>query len=460
MTKTRVNPYTGQKYALMDNEWKEIPSDASPPSWSENLGRNTVGSLFESAQNMVNLIPQTVGNIGNAVANPFIRAKNTIMTGNPAEMSADPRFLPNDRGPDLGLRSPPGAGQGLNPVPDLSLPTMDRNQLFGAAQMTGEAAAALTSGNFNQFTENPAATQQAISQMGRQNYPVGSAVGDLLGPALLITGAKSPTADSRMIADTIRQQSLEQMSRQPISQLGRKQLGAAGGRPGLMTSVLKSIEDSSVFGFFKNNFPRIQEAGLEGYILSTIEGGDPLEVAAMSAGAQGANRAFASILVDSAGKSPGLVKQGGRVAGTAFALTTIWEMAKIPFASSEEQGTYQIGETFMANLAKVLGAMGLAYATNLAGYGRVNTNSKTFLDAATSSAEAITSIPRNVVNGLINNATKDTDGLQDAIKSMSSDPFRYGNAAMRRFERAAKNNELDGWYDWLQEQPEFKERNQ
>ena len=415
--RTATNPQTGERVRLVNGQW--IPMAKEAISNLNTLGRNTLGSMFESSQNLVE-----------QGANASINAANRAMSGihdvlNP-NIFGEPKnyLLP-------GLEEPAGRN-GPPQIPNVILPKSDRNDLFGAAQLAGEATAALVTGDPNQFSSNPIQQQAQVSQESRQQNPNMALVGDLFGPALLVGGARSPQAAANGIREIARR---TLASRNGFGFMKEAAPGASsGGAISLARQINGAFTTSNTAQWVATRFPRVVEAGIEGATIALIDEGDPLEVAAWTAGTQAAGSLALSLTSGLTGDGP-LHQKGRRLAGYAMGMSMFIEIAKSLTPGGEDRDFARFFQSFGTTTAKLAGAMGLGAFAGIAGLGRSPSRSKSILDSAVSISDAATAIPRNAVFSILNDWQKD-DRIEPVLSRMASDPGYFNAEANRRIERA------------------------
>lgn len=291
-------------------------------------------------------------------------------------------------------------------------------------------AAGRTAGNVIEgevVSRNPNAIQDRFRQnrdqlvedelRTREESPVASTAGDLLGDAAtLLTG------------------------RVPLARAARNRRFAARGAgdevADVVTTPPKGLEalrltaddivQSKLVRNLRRGGLRIGEATLEGAVIGALSDEDPLTSAAMAAGAQTAGSTLLGI-------SDGLLKKGGRnllfgIAGTVAFIQL--------FKSATPGGRDRILESTESGFNKVAATLALGGLAGAAGMGRVGGR---LSDRLPGFADSITTLPRGSVISLLSDIGRGDANAQlteQVIFKLAEDPEFFGPAAARRIERA------------------------
>jgi len=441
---TATNPNTGERVILRNGAWIPI-GNINTQGKLQTFGRNLVGSMFEGSQN---LVEQGV--------NASINAVNDVIQDTTDYFGA-PRSE-SQRGWMPQLPNLPNAPQRAGPpqIPNVTLPRSSRDDLFAAAQMAGEGAAALATGDFSQFSQNPVQQQQQISQAGREQNPISVEAGNLFGPALMVSAARSPAAATNAIREIARQ---TLAARNGFGFMRGAAAGpSSGGAVSLARTVDNAFSTSKTAQWVATRFPRLVGAGLEGATIAMIDNGDPLEVAAWAAGTQAAGSVSLTALSGLSGGG-NIASKGLRIAGGAAGMAMFLEIAKSLTPGGEERDFARMFESMGTTTAKVAGFFAVGAFAGIAGLGRTPSRSTSMMNMAASFSDAITALPRNAVFSVINNAVKD-DRIEPVLNKLASDPGYFGPEAARKIERAFTSGaaSLTTILDDLSQNIKFQER--
>jgi hypothetical protein len=312
--------------------------------------------------------------------------------------------------------------QPLIPVPTLGqefVPGPQGSDILGLAQRLGEGAAAVTTGNFNQFRPDAGAQQQARTDAMQQQSPQSFWLGQIGGDIMTMMTARAPIASGRARS--------HRLSELLAARASRKAPTIAGA-PNTM-AVLKSVTNKSQnTRTLLNRAGRIGEAGLEGFTLAALNGqADPLETAAFAAGTQAAGSVM---LTGMAGMTSGsLPKVGLNMAVTAVGIGALAQILKI----AAPGGSNILMDSFETGFDKVALGLAAGVVAGGSGLGRVTNNFP--VRAWSSAADILTSMPRAATLSILTEVLDDP-AAEAVITKLSTDPMYFGPSSLRRMERA------------------------
>lgn len=191
--------------------------------------------------------------------------------------------------------NPPALGQEYVPGPS-------GDDLMGAVQRVGETAGALRTGDFSQFGEDPAESQRLRQIQLAEENPSAALAATISGDVLTLLTGRAPIAKARGL------QELGASTRFKNAVEAAKDLGAAERvshlnsvslAPNVKAVLTNLTRDGSRFKWLANRSGRATEAGLEGMVLSALNGeADPYTTAGIAVGTQ----AGSSLLLAGGGK--------------------------------------------------------------------------------------------------------------------------------------------------------------
>jgi hypothetical protein len=207
-----------------------------------------------------------------------------------------------------------------------------------------------------------------------------------------------------------------------------QQLRAFANAPDAQRAMNALFSNSKGTRALLNQVGRATEAGFEGAVIAMLNEGDPMELAAYSAGGQVVGSMGLSLVSGIAG-SGGLTSQGLRILGSAAGMAAFYQLAKTAIAGGDD--------SFLASLEgsfpKVLLSMALGSLGGLAGAGRVS--SRFPVTAFPAVADGITTMQRGATISTINEMIKDPV-VENVVLKLSKDPEFFGAEAGRRINRA------------------------
>lgn len=366
------------------------------PGFMETLGRAGVEQFLNNVLNLPNLVNQGLSNM-----NPI-----------PQVAGAAQEVMQQIGNKDFNAADIARASQ---PRQQERIATPTANDVFAGAQMTGEAAGALRTGDFSQFTGFEGAQQQQsdISQQQREQRPITAGTGRVLGSAASLLAGRAPLARAARDA---------RLS-------GRAATSASTNLSPGTRKLFSDILSSSPMQKLSRGLGRAGETGIEGATLSILEGGDPLEVAAYGAGGQAAGSLALTLFPPT---RKGLVN---------FAATTAGLAALARLGQEFSPGGNNIFEAIDTAFDKTKYALIGGLLSGVAGAGRIRSGS--FADNLPVAAEAITAIPRGAALSFINDVVSEQERGDNTTLSvmdrLSTDPDYFGPAARRRIEVAMRS---------------------
>lgn len=389
------------------NSFQRPFSETSSPNYSGPQSFMQ-GAAARFTNNIAN-VPDLAANLG---ARAFTRVSN------PSQ-----RNLSGEQ-PFSNPLNPPAFGQDYVPGPT-------GPDLQGAVQRVGEGAAAIATGDFNQFSPNPAQDQRELNERMRQENPAAYFMGGVSGDILTLVTGRAPIAKSRGLANLGNQQKVKMLNKAEKADISLA--------PTVSEVLDLSTRRSSSFRTLLNRAGRAGEAGAEGFVLAALNGeADPVETMGFAAGMQGAGSLALSGMGDLV--SGGFTKAGLKIGIASFAIGSLIQLAN----SSLRDGNDFVLDSMENGYSKVLLGLAAGAVSGLSGYGRVTKNFPT--SAGPKIADMITSMPRAVVNSLFTEAMEDP-ATMSVVKKLAINPNYFSPEATRRLERGYLNgnfrNELE-----------------
>lgn len=338
-----------------------------------------------------------------------------------------------------GLATIPGATlvRGLQqqfqqgPLPEdqrTELPFIPESEdIFAATQLAGEAAGALSTRDFSQFSgfEGAVEQQRARQTQAQQQNPlaaqIGTAAGDvgtlLTGRPRLATAQRNarlkPQARQGMAAPSNKIEQIQSAARDIWRSGGVKKLRRAAGKAG--------------------------ETGIEGTVLSIMNEGDPKEAAAVGVGGSLAGSLSLHTFPPT---KRGLVNLAA-TAGGLFALNRLAQ----DFGPGENDVFEAVDFAFnKIQLALLAGVLGSALGTGRVGTGPEATQiGKAVARNLPDVADAITAIPRGAALSFFNEYRKmsdqDRQQVDSVLQKLAQSPDRIPTDARKRLERSMKKGD-------------------
>lgn len=318
------------------------------------------------------------------------------------------------------------------PLPEeqrIDLPLPESQDVFAGAQLAGETAGAVRTGDFSQFTGFGGAVeqQQARQQMAAEQNPLASQIGTASGDvATLLTGRPRLATAQRNAR---------------LRGAGQVRRGTAA--PSRISQQVKSTVDdvwrSGSIKSLRRAAGKAAETGIEGAVISILNEGDVQETAAVGAGSSLAGSLALHTFPPS---KRGLVNLAGTAAG-------LWALNRLAqdFGPGENDVFEAVDFAFQKiQYALIAGMLGAA-----AGAGRVGTGPEaTQIGRALARnlpdvADAITAVPRGAALSFFNEYRKasgqDRQQIDSVMQTMAQSPDRIPPDARKRLDRAMKKGD-------------------
>lgn len=252
---------------------------------------------------------------------------------------------------------------------------------------------------------------RAEQEQRKQEFPISTVAGQVAGDVATIATGRAPFVTS--------------VARRQAAGPGTVVARFVG--PGAERAIREAFKSKGVASLARGA-GRSVEAGLEGATIAILQDGDPLEVAAYSAGGQAGGSALLKI---------GATKGGLLgVAGAATAATAAIQMAKTLTPGGNNFILPSVEEAF----EKVTFALAAGALAGAAGAGRLR--GRRFEDFP-KFMDGLTTIPRASLISLVNDTTKDTDGRMEAtMKTLAEDPEFFTPNERQQLNRALKSDKI------------------
>ncbi len=316
-------------------------------------------------------------------------------------------------------------------------------------QAIGEGLGALRTQNFDQFGTTPAlinrppqeqiaptpqgvspislddarARQQALTDAGRDQFPMSALLGNATGGAASLVGLRAPIAAQRGLSQLQHVRNIE-----AAKLLAKRSSGAVANSPTLSAAFNEAFKRSTALKTLGNRVGRAGEAGLEGAAIALLNGGDPMEVAAYSAGGQAAGSLLLGGISAATG-SGGIGTKGLRLMGAAAGIGALLQVVK----TAAPGGENSVIESVKSGFEKVTLGLALGAVSGIAGAGRVSNRFP--VKALPELADAITSVPRGAFISVLNEALKDKT-VEKTLNKLKSNPSYFGDSATTQLNRA------------------------
>lgn len=411
----------------------------------QSFGR---GLADRTANNLAN-VPDLFAGIAARAATPLVNdvkgVKNAMTSGFfGSDAAKEPRA-------PIAFGAPP-LGQDFVPGPS-------GPQLLGGVQRVGEAAAAVRTGNYNQFSQNPEQDQRSLSQRAMEQNPWSYFSGQIGGDVLSLTTMRAPMARGRATQEHTAQRVISglqpaQRGQQTAGQLARRGLGEPIDDPSLAMSVtdgLKSLTNSKGWRALTNRAGRSVETGAEAAVISVLNGeADPSDSFAYAAGLQGGS---SLVLGGAAGLfSSGTIKGKALNLGVAaLAAGSMWQIGSELTAG----GNNFILESMESGFSKVAMFLAAGLTAGALGMGRVNPSRITPHTARI--ADAISSLPRAATISLMTEM-QDDPAVLSVVQKLSKSPDYFGPALSNRLGRAFENGNFRNEMESLMSNEDFRKK--
>ena len=282
---------------------------------------------------------------------------------------------------------------------DQTIPTPDVSTIFAGAQRAGETAGLISEAvkggeNLPPITsfKDAKAQQEATSARFREERPVASGAGGLLGDAATVATLRAPAATF--------------LSKHPLVMPNFRNLD-----PGLLKQLNSVMQSTPVKSLFRV-LGRGGEAGLEGATMAVFNDADPLEVAKYSAAANTAGSVITGLShnIVSSGWTAGTMK----LAASVFGLSSLLQVGKEMIPGGRDWYLESLESAHM----KVAATLGLGLFSAVAGMGRlrgfdIEKNLPVF-------ADALTALPRGLWTSKLSDILKASDEGNDVPEKVLS----------------------------------------
>jgi hypothetical protein len=377
---------------------------------------DTSGSAM--LQGMASRLTDSAANIPDVLANLAARSVN-----NAAQVPdfMNPASYQQGGGDVRSFQQP----QPLIPVPTLGqefVPGPQGSDILGLAQRLGEGAAAVTTGNFNQFRPDAGAQQQARTDAMQQQSPNAFWLGQIGGDMMTLMTVRAPIASAS---------GRGQLAAVQAAKMAEKTGMPVALAPNVASALKNAAMNSGTTKTLLNRLGRAGETGMEGFVLAALNGqADPMETAAFAAGTQAAGSVLLGGMTGLLSGGP--TRAGAKLAISAVAIGAMLEIFKA-VTPAGEGSSVEVLKSLDSGFNKV--ALGLAggIVSGAAGMGRVTNRFP--VTAFPQVADMITSLPRAATLSVLTNVLEDP-AAEAVIKKISTDPTYFDAGSLRRIERA------------------------
>jgi hypothetical protein len=389
---TAINKQTGERVELVDGAWKPI-----------------IGKVQTFARNFFPGVAENAANVPFALASSYAEAASGFPFG----------LGPNAESGEL-------AGDVIASLGP------DKDEIMAAAQVAGERA-----GQVRNLSGVPPATfpqalqnQQQISQRANNANPTAAAVGDIGADVASLLAVRAPGSKQRALWDMNQAHAvrlLDSARSAPVTSL-------TPAAKNLKQFFGTELSSSPLFATLKRGATKMGEAGIDGMILGVMNRQDPLETAALGAGAQ----AGTSLLMSTLTGFKGTGSWGTRLALEATSIMAILQVGRSLVPGEDASPVSDFG----AAIDKIVPAAILGVFGTIAGGGRA-TGTQTFQklrEVAPALVESSQTAVRGISLDLINGMFAD-ERAQKAVEKLSKNPNAFGPTVGRKIERAISNNQ-------------------
>lgn len=289
----------------------------------------------------------------------------------------------------------------------------DANTVFAGAQRLGEGAAALRTGNFNEFRPDARAQQKALTENYREQNPLASGLGSAAGDAAALLAGRGPLV-SALARPQIR--SIPELTNLPagVMRTASRVLNSGGAR-----SLAKAAG-------------RSLETGLEGAALAILNEGDPVESAAYGAAAQMGGTA--ALGLSKSLLSGGVGSASLKLGAAAFAAGSAIQL----FKSGTPGGENFLMQSLESGYDKVLLSLIVGATAGAAGAGRLR--GTLLAEELPRFADALSAIPRGMLLSKMNEYLASDDAnkgtIERVVNQIAADPGYFSPEATAKLERA------------------------
>lgn len=290
-----------------------------------------------------------------------------------------------------------------------------------------------------------------------QQAPVGSAIGDVLADATTIATGRAPLMQNKTggFFDEGIETGMEKIS----AMLAKKAKPKTG-----LARFSKDFVDNETTRKIARGLGRGAETGIEGMVLSVLKGGDPVEAALMSGGAQLASSAIQTttgelfeypdeiVQRDSSGKPmqpKTIVKKLPALAFNAAIFGGLYQILNVAIPG----GVDSVIQSEEAGYDKAMAMLALGVISHAAG-GR--TSEESTLAAFPVVADFLTSIPRSAVTGFFADMSKpDAGGYQKVLDRIQQAPDAFSEDQRERLLEGLRSGSFGATVDELLEDESF-----
>jgi hypothetical protein len=413
---------------------------AQGQSNKETLGREFTASVTDNLLGVPDLMLNASAQALNNLVRPVQRVGEgaaALMSGNFGEFApANPLMNQPQVDHGLNLRNPLMT---QNPAADLNLintPALGQNfvmptseDVFAGADFLAQGAAGL-----DPSMEMARRNQQALTDVGRQENPFVAATGDILGDAMMLLSLRNVKADGvpissqRTVMEVAHRRNIEAAKK--MAEEGAIDIAAL---PNLRRVFRTIFDHGTNFNKLMRVSGRAAEAGLEGATIALLNEGDPLEVAAWSAGGQMGGSLFLSLSSGLLGG--GIGSTGMKVLTSAAGVGALFQLLKVA-GPPDDPGLISSIES---GFPKIVAALALGAMSGAAGLGRIS--NKLPANAIPRVVDAISALPRGATISVLNEMLKDP-AAATVVQKLASDPNFFGSAAARRIEHAMTDEKI------------------
>lgn len=409
----RVDMWRSMPNPFESSKGYQGPNYSAPQSMAQGAASRLLGNVANTPDLVANLGARAV----NLASGPLRTAANKI----PGVDIPQPF-------------NPPAFGQDYVPGPTGA-------DLQGYVQRIGEGAAAVRTGNFDQFSQDPAQDQRELNQRMMEQNPGAFFMGQVGGDVMTLVTGRAPISRTRGLAQLDNAQTVRKLSETS------RDISLA---PSVAETLKITFKESPGLRTLYNRAGRATEAGLEGFALSALNGeADPVETMAYSAGLQ----AGGSLLLGGTTGllSGGIGKIGAKLGGAAFSIGALMQM----FNATTREGNDFLLDSMESGFSKVMLGLTAGAVSAAAGTGRVTSGFPVRLGPKV--ADMITSMPRAATISLMTEVMEDP-AINSVVRKLSNSPDYFGSAATRRLERAYLNGNFKDEFESLMANEEFSKK--
>jgi hypothetical protein len=359
----------------------------------------------EQLETGVDMAANVGAQTANQIARPVQRAAEgvaALRTGDFNQFAPNPQVIPVPENiTDDFVRGPTG------------------DELMGGVQRIGEGAAALVNRDFTQFQPDAAKQQrERIEQIVKED-PRAAFFGNISGDILTLMTGRAPLANARGRAQVLSQR---------LGQRAASQSGPIALAPNVSSALKNVTANSRSARTLMNRAGRAAETGLEGMVLSALNGqADPMETFGFAAGTQAAG---SLLLAGTAGLlSGGPQKAALKLGISAAAIGSAVQLVK----SSTPGGRDFILESAETGFNKVALGLAAGMVSGAAGMGRVTGGFPT--RALPGIADTITAMPRAATLSVMTEILDDP-AAEAVVMRLATNPEYFNATARRQLQRA------------------------